>query len=274
MKKLLLIRWILALAVLLLGGMYLLMGLSPKSFPSLSERVQIIPSLVATGIGVILFWMVITIIYGRIYCGWICPIGTVTDLACRLRRFLPERRRAFRYRPRLKSRYPVLALYLAALVAGIAVVPALIEPWNLFRNVAGLLRPEASAAGLSTLGAGIGTGLLAGALSLLLVLLCAIFTGRGFCTGICPVGTLLQIASSNSSWRVEIDPDRCTACMKCEEVCPAGCVKVVGRYVDDSRCVRCMECVGRCPERAIRYQPTRNRAATPLLQSRDHPRGG
>lgn len=272
MKKLLTARWILAALFLVLSGIYLVMGLSPKSFAGLTARVQIMPSMVATSIGIILFWLIITIVYGRMYCGWICPAGTLTDLVSRIRRFMPIRFHRFRYRPRRKVRFHILALYLVCMVAGIAIVPALVEPWNIFRNLTGLARPEASA--VATLGAGIATGILAGLFSLLLITVCALLTGRSLCTDLCPVGTLLQLAASNALWRVEIDPDRCTACLKCEEVCPAGCVKVVGRYVDDSRCVRCMECVGRCPEEAIRFQPNRNRPATPLLRRREHTRGG
>ena len=60
--------------------------------------------------------------------------------------------------------------------------------------------------------------------------------------------------------------DRCTGCLKCEEACPANCIKAVSRYVDNTRCVRCFDCLHVCGDDAIHYQPNRNRPATPLMR--------
>lgn len=72
--------------------------------------------------------------------------------------------------------------------------------------------------------------------------------------------------SDYAIYHIEINPDKCTSCGLCEDVCRASCIKTVSRYVDNSRCVRCFDCVARCPEEAIKFQPNRNRPATPLMR--------
>ncbi|MEE1022751.1 MAG: 4Fe-4S binding protein [Muribaculaceae bacterium] len=266
MKNLRKTRLILAGLFLVLSVAYVFAGGWAGRLGTLSFRSQIIPSMISVALGATLFWLVITIIYGRIYCATVCPAGTLIDIASRLRRFLPASRRRYRYRPRRQARYHILAVYAICLIAGITVVPALIEPWNIFANIAAVARPDASALAAAGLGIGAATGIAAGAASLLAMAAVSVLWGREFCNTVCPVGTVLSIAGSNAAYRIEIDPDRCTGCLICEDVCPAGCVKVVGRYVDDQRCVRCMKCVDSCPDGAIRWQSGRNRAATPLMK--------
>lgn len=259
-------RWILAGLFFVMSAVYLAFGRQLLRFASLSEKSQIIPSAITVSIGAVLFWLVISFVYGRLYCSTVCPVGTLIDLSSKLRRLMPARRRRYRYRNRHKVRFHIATVYFVCLIAGISVVPALIEPWNVFRNIIGTANPASSAAAAVNLGIGAATGIVAGAVSLLLIVFAAVFTGREFCNTVCPVGTVLGLMGSNSVYRVEIDPDKCTGCLECEEARPAGCVKVVGRFVDDARCVRCMECVARCPENAIRYQPGRNRVATPMMR--------
>ena len=115
-------------------------------------------------------------------------------------------------------------------------------------------------------GVGTAVGVVAGIVSALLILICAVFTGRGFCNTVCPIGTALSIIEPHCIFHIEIDPDRCTGCLKCEEACPANCIKAVSRYVDNTRCVRCFDCLHVCGDDAIRYQPNRNRPATPLMR--------
>lgn len=275
MKSLRIVRISLASAFLILSVVYIWLstsavgGSSAGVHPALSiaYRAQIIPSAIAVCIGAVLFWLVITIFYGRIYCATVCPLGTLIDLCSHMRRFVrrgPRKHYSFRRRTRLPVH--ILVMYAACLLAGITLVPALIEPWHIMRNIVAAFHPGAPAAVAANLGLGAVTGILAGVVSLLLIAVYAAFAGRDFCNRICPVGAALACVSPDAVYRVEIDPDKCVSCMRCEEQCPAGCVKVVSRYVDDRRCVRCFRCIDHCPNNAIRFQRGRNRAATPLMR--------
>ncbi len=273
MKRLKIIRII--LATLFLGAAigYVCVGPKAAVLAPVAVEVQIVPSAFGVTLGATLLWFTLTFIFGRVYCATACPIGTLLDCALWLRRRVKpngKRRRMgagppFRYRPARRARWEILLAYIVCLVLGIGVVPLLIEPWHIFCNIAELTHPSEAAAPWLQLGISGVTGLLAGGITALGVLLSGLFWGREFCTVICPIGTALAAATNYSFYHIEIDPDRCINCFECEHNCPASCIKVVSRFVDDTRCIRCMECTSRCPNDAIRLQLNRKRPATPLF---------
>lgn len=259
------IRLTLAGIFLLAALAYLLMGREAIPVAKVAWKAQIIPSAITVTLGVTLVWIAITFIFGRVYCSTVCPVGTLQDIVIALKRKLHPKG-SYRFQPGKPTRYHILIIYVVCLLAGVIAVPLWIEPWNIVSNICGAIRPSTSEAAWIQLGIGAATGVAGGIFSALLLLICAIFTGRGFCNTVCPVGTALSIIEPYSLYHIEINPDKCTSCMKCEEVCPAQCVKVVSRYVDNSRCVRCFDCLHACHDDAIRMQSNRNRPATPLMR--------
>ncbi len=230
------------------------------------ERVQIVPSAIASCMGAVLVWIGITFLFGRIYCSSVCPVGTLQDLFIPMRRFIKPLNRPFRYRHAQNVRYHILIIYLICLVIGATLVCIWIEPWVIMRNICGAIDPSAAKTAWLDLGIGMGAGIVSGVVSAIVIIVCALLTGRGFCTDICPIGTALGCFNDFTLFHIEIDPDKCINCMKCEEVCKSSCVKVSGRVVDNSRCVRCFDCLDVCPNDAIRFQVNRNRPATPLFR--------
>ncbi len=93
-------------------------------------------------------------------------------------------------------------------------------------------------------------------------------SGRDYCNTICPLGSALGAIGHMTVMNIEIDPDRCTYCGKCEDVCSAHCIKVTERMVDNSRCLRCFDCLAVCDDDAIHFQNTKNMPLTPLFQRR------
>lgn len=266
MKGLRTIRILLSVVFFLASVAYLVFGRYAGTVASVSGRVQIMPSLLASTMGVTIIWIVISIFLGRIYCSSVCPVGTLQDIFIRLRRFFPWCRKPFSYQPPRKVRYHILVIYAICLLAGVTAVIYWIEPWDIMRNICSVANPDAVAATWIQLGIGAGAGIAAGIVSALLLAVCSLFTGRGFCTVVCPIGTALGCLEPITLYHIEIDPDKCINCMKCEEVCKSQCVKVAGRIVDNSRCVRCFDCLSVCPNDAIRLQINRNRRATPLVR--------
>lgn len=265
MKELRIIR--IFLSIFFFVGAVAFLAISRTFHPAaqLFEKVQIIPSMIATSLGAIIVWIVITFMLGRIYCSSVCPVGTLQDIFIWGRRFIKPLRKPFRFRPASSMRYYILGIYIFCIIAGVAAVPFWIEPWSIMRNICGDIHPAAETVEWIRLGVGVTTGIIAGVISAILLLICALLTGRGFCTDICPIGTALGCFKDYTLLHIEIDPDKCINCMKCEEVCRSQCIKVVNRYVDNSRCVRCFDCLHVCPNDAIRFQAGRNRRATPLM---------
>lgn len=264
-RNLRIIRILLSAVFLAAAVAYLAMWPDVHPMAKVSEKVQIIPSAITVTLGVTLVWLAITFIFGRVYCSTVCPVGTLQDVVIALRRRLRPGKK-FRFQPARKVRYHILLIYAVCLIVGVVAVPMWLEPWNIMRNICAAVNPTAAQAQWIQLGVGTAVGVVAGIVSALLILICAVFTGRGFCNTVCPIGTALSIIEPHCIFHIEIDPDRCTGCLKCEEACPANCIKAVSRYVDNTRCVRCFDCLHVCGDDAIRYQPNRNRPATPLMR--------
>lgn len=256
------------LSVLFFAGAVAYLAVSPTVNPMVRivERAQIIPSMIATSMGAILVWIVITLLFGRVYCSTVCPIGTLQDLIMPLRKYIKPLRKPFSYQKSSNVRYHILLIYIVCLIVGVGAVSLWIEPWNMMGSICGAVNHTRGEVLWSTFGIGMATGIAGGILSAVMVAVCALFTGRGFCTQICPVGTALGYLHFITLYHIDIDPDKCINCMKCEEICKSQCIKVVGRVVDNSRCVRCFDCLKVCPNDAIRFQINRNRRINPLFR--------
>ena len=267
MKQLRIIRICLATLFFIGALAYLAIGLPVHRSLGFIQKIQIIPSAISYSLGAIIAWLVITLLLGRVYCSTVCPVGTLQAIFSKGRKLIPPLNKPFSYRPGSKMRYYILGAYIFCVIAGVAAVPFWIEPWSIMRNISGDIHPSAEKIEWIRIGVGVTTGIIAGVVSALLLLIVALFTGRGFCTDICPVGTALGCFSNYTLYHIEIDPDRCINCMKCEDICPSQCIKVSSRHVDNSRCVRCFDCGYVCPNDAIRLQINRNKRANPLLQT-------
>lgn len=249
---------------------WLLLGAAAPRIARIAEISQIVPSALLSCLGTTVFWLVASLLFGRVYCASVCPIGTIQDVALWARRKTTGRT-PFRYSPPGRMRYAVLIAYTLSIALGILAVGYVVEPWNMVRNAASIIRPADT---LTTWGAlssrfshtAMATGAAAGVLSIAGIAIWAWISGKAFCAEVCPLGTAMGLVHSQTLMHIAIDPDRCISCMKCEDACPCRCIEVKTRHVDNSRCVRCFDCLPVCPNDAIRYQINKDRMRqTPLL---------
>jgi len=229
---------------------------------------QFAPSLVAlaTGAGWIaagcVAVLLLTLVFGRVYCAMLCPLGVLMDLAAKLagrtgrRRHLPYRR------GRNWLRGMVVVVCAGGLLAGFALPLGFLDPYSIFGKItAATLRPAVGAGNhaLATTGwiqplkispvawttAGVALGLLA------LVVVAAVARGRLWCNTVCPVGAVLGFFSKRALFRLRIAESACVACSMCERVCPAQCIDFRNHRIDHSRCVMCFDCVTSCKRSGI-----------------------
>ncbi|MCM1320105.1 MAG: 4Fe-4S binding protein [Muribaculaceae bacterium] len=285
MKSLKHIRVAIALAMLVEGVVWVVLGILAASkvsggepdavvapeYIGVTRMLQITPSLAAAGlgatIGAALFWLVVTFILGRVYCSTTCPVGTLQDVAIRFRHFLPGRRfKHFAYKKPSSIRFLPLGIYIVAMIVGIGCIPLLLEPWPTFVNAITELSGSGMHYTLVSLGVGSLLGLVCAILSVLFVFAYAMMTGRDFCNEVCPVGTLLRMVGSHSVMHIELYPDKCTACLKCQDVCKASCIDIKTRTIDNARCIRCFNCINVCDDDAIRFTLDHNGVITGLFQ--------
>lgn len=258
-------RITLALVMLFVSLLWLVLGTSAPVYALISEQAQIIPSAIQVTLGVTVAWIIATLLFGRIYCAVVCPLGILQDLTVWMRRKVGKGK-TFRYEEGKSFRYVILIAYLVSLAAGILIVGYVIEPWNIMRNAASAVRPADTSMTWQAAGISVGVGVAAGVIALVSIFLWAWKSGKQFCTKVCPIGTALGCLHTQTLMHIAIDPDKCIGCMKCEDVCQAHCIKVTERRVDNSRCVRCFDCTDVCPNGAIRFQLNKDRhRQTPML---------
>ena len=222
-------------------------------------KLEFAPALIAGDLAVAGGILVMTLLFGRLYCGVCCPLGALQDLAFLL---APHKAQAAKCaRTRSLARHAVLAAVLAAGLCGLGW--AWLEPYGLFGRIvssATLGMPAWAVAAQLGLGAAI--------------FALAVWRGRVWCNWVCPVGTLLGALSKAAPLGLKIDPAKCVACRKCERSCRAGAISIAGKgeggKIDPSLCVQCRDCSASCPVAAI--VPRARRIPAPQTAKPDGPK--
>lgn len=250
----------------LITALFTSVTMAVPSFANFFARIQFLPAALSFSMAIFVVWLIATLVFGRIYCSTVCPLGFLQDIFSALRRG-----RKYHYKPaRNPMRYAWLTVTVCALVGGIAIVPMLIDPYSAYGRIASnILRPAwLFITGNLTARVAIASaaGLIIALLTLAVIATLALRGGRTWCNTVCPVGTTLGLISRYSVFHIDIDPDKCILCRKCEHACKASCIDVTAHTVDSSRCVVCFNCLPGCPNDAIHYTPSSHRLQIPMMQ--------
>ena len=98
-----------------------------------TAKIQFLPALLALNIVVVAALIVLTLIFGRIYCSVVCPLGIMQDLISSLR----KKKNRFSFSPEKKwLRYAVLAVFVLALILGVHALVALLAPYSSYGRIA------------------------------------------------------------------------------------------------------------------------------------------
>ena len=107
-------------------------------------RIQFLPAVLALNLGVVILLIALTLVFGRVYCSVICPLGVFQDVVSWIngRRGKKSRMR-FTWSPAKDwLRYGMLAVFIAALAAGAGSVVAFLAPYSTYgRIVSNLFSP-------------------------------------------------------------------------------------------------------------------------------------
>jgi polyferredoxin len=221
----------------------------------------------------------VTLLFGRAFCGWVCPFGTLHHTVSYTGRPLVEERGI--KTPGSRWKYLVLLFFFGAALLGFQLA-GLLDPISfLIRSLSLSVLPGGNALlrdflewgyrlpwrPLSDAFDGTYTFLRAHFLSFfpsrydqallffaLLLLLLALNRRRTrfFCRFVCPLGGLLGLLSRAGALRLSMN-DKCTSCMRCRDVCAGGAnPHLPGRW-SPSECVTCFNCTAECPEDALEW---------------------
>jgi ferredoxin-type protein NapH len=159
----------------------------------------------------------LTLVFGRIFCGSLCPLGALQELA------------SLAPLPKVRYREKRVLYAVRFIVLGIIIAAALL----LSVNVLGYL----GVLDLFLLSFSLGTAVMLGILAI------SLFFYRPFCRILCPYGAILSIAGLASLFKLRRNPS-CIECGKCEFACPVDEAK---RGDLKGECYLCGRCTGVCP---------------------------
>jgi len=230
------------------------------------------------------------LLFGRAFCGWICPLGTTIDISDRL--FTKKKNRSTRrYRP-LKSILLITIFFFALLGVQISwyldPLPILWRSLGIFGMSFFYLVTDGILSGLYDLnlltdtvlnlqdsisirffplGTPTFTNLFLPFLIFITILALRKISRRFWCRNLCPLGALLGLLSKFSPFQRIVAEKACTSCAVCQKKCKMDAIEDDYIHTEKSECILCLDCQEDCPTDAIRYgfrAPLAMRSATDL----------
>lgn len=232
-------------------------------------KVQFLPAVFAVNLGVIAALVALTLLFGRVYCSVICPLGTLQDIFAKFGKMSKKNR--YSYSPALNVwKYTLFGVMIVAIIFGIGSIVGVLAPYSSFGRIVHSLFAPVWLWGNNLL-AGYAERIesysfysteiwlrsfavfITAIVTLVALAILAWRNGRTYCNSICPVGTLLGFLSRFSLYRPTIELAKCNSCGLCARNCKASCIDSKSHKIDYSRCVSCMDCIGKCHKNAIKY---------------------
>ncbi len=195
----------------------------------------------------LLIWLLSTLFLGRGWCSWACFYGGWDDLFSRLNK-----------KALLKINWEIPKIkYFSFAMLGFTVLASLITLTSVYCTWLcpfKLVTEYAAIDGLKTYLAAIMFILIFFTVVAVLPLLTR---KRVQCTVYCPFGAFQSLLNSISPYRISIDTEKCSRCMRCAEICPTSSIARINIEEKTGKpgltCTKCGECVDACPSQAISY---------------------
>lgn len=230
-------------------------------------KIQFLPAVMALNLAVVVALVLLTLIFGRIYCSIICPLGVFQDILARLHR----KKNKYSYSKEVRwLRYPMLVVFIIAGVAGVGSLFQLLAPYSSYGRIATMLLQPLWKMGNNALAVlaeradsyafySVDTWMrsmpvfIIAAVTLVVLFILAWRGGRTYCNTICPIGTILSFFARFSIIKIRFNEDKCKNCSMCSRNCKAACIDYKTHKVDYTRCVVCGDCIDSCKFGALTY---------------------
>lgn len=187
----------------------------------------------------ILLLTLLSVLLGRVFCGWLCPFHFIAEMNNKLRRFFIS----LGIEPhnlilKKRTKYIILlSLLVLAFVTGLQLFTHIYPPLVVSREVFNYLF-------FGTIG--FGTFFI-----LFLLLTELTLSERWWCRYVCPGGALYSVLGSLRVIRIIRNMKRCTDCEDCDRACPFGLLPMSDML--GMECDNCGLCRSACPEKALSY---------------------
>ncbi len=177
-------------------------------------------------------------IWGNIYCGYICPFAAIEELLSKLFSKFTSSGKRINLSVVKKARIAKYIVLFVAVSTGILLGTsnvAIIEVFVLF------FTRNASVVGWIFVGC---------------IFLFSLFYHRFWCRFLCPIGAFNGLLSSLSYHKIRITQDTCNHCQNCVKICPMDALESQNKkiQVEHSQCILCGKCLSICPQKTIEYK--------------------
>ena len=170
---------------------------------------------------------IVAIIFGRIFCSYICPLNFLLEL-------IPVKRKKV-----LQARtLPLVALAIVLVLSLILSIPI----FNTVSPVFAFMR-------MMIFGVGIEIILLA-----LVVGAAFIWGQKIWCRTLCPLGAIYGLFGLKRLLKVSVDKNNCINCGRCEKICSMGTSPLKNSFADNFLCTNCGDCIDSCPKKALSFK--------------------
>lgn len=232
-------------------------------------KLQVVPAILASSIVVLVGIVVITSLFGRIYCSVICPLGVYQDCVSHIAE--KRKKNRYKFKPNRKYlRYGIALAFFIMIAFGLIQMATLIEPYSIFGRIASNLFSPVYKLINNVLAyfaerwdsyAFYHVDVYIKSLPIfivsiayfLIISILAFTNGRWFCNNICPIGTVLGIFAKMSIFKPHFDEEKCVSCGLCEKNCRCSAIDTKNHKIDYSKCVTCFNCIEKCHKGAMKY---------------------
>lgn len=197
-----------------------------------------------------LLLIVVSLWFGPLFCGWLCPAGAFSEYLSRL---LPDKYKInwAQLVPLVPLRYGFFLGFLGSIILGLGIPCSYCNYYALEIFVGYLHTGQLLNSSLSLLMTFVVSNILLG-----------LFTkgGRGYCNLLCPVGTMCSLMHVlgqlvPGSFAMQVDNNKCVGCGLCSKKCPMQAVSInQGKaQINRHHCIVCGQCRQACPRKVIAY---------------------
>jgi len=204
-----------------------------ESIISLVTAGTLVPKLHLSTLVISVLVLFITLIFGAVFCSYVCPLGTIQEwfgkigkkiFKRRYNTFIPRKlHNVLKYFRYISLILTVIITYNAAKLIFVEVDPYY-AMYHFFTD-------EATIGGLIVLG---------------VTLIGSLFVERPWCKYACPYGAVLGIVGKLSIFKVKRKTESCNNCTLCDQRCPMNIELSKKTVISDTLCNRCLDCVADC----------------------------
>ncbi len=273
------------------------------NLPRLSAYLGISLSLTAKSIAAsflpALIIIVLTIVFGRFFCGWICPLGSTIDATDKI--ITPAAKSQNKERPSIKSyKFLMLIITLALSIVGIQ-VSGIFDPLSLAIRSYGTVIYAYFDTGTKLFFESLyhvpGLNQVSEPVYSLFkeylidynatqyhhhlpvfflffgILFLSIFARRFWCRALCPLGAIYALTSRIAFLRRSVDVDKCIHCLDCVNTCRMDAIHEKGVSTHEGECIKCFECLKSCKFDAIQFKFSSFKKSDALESESDNSEG-